>query len=521
MMHDTRDKQPGGREPWVVLTGATGLLGSFLLHELLSRDHRVLCIIRAATPAQARERLATAAAPWRGDIEPDFESGRLAVVRGDLHEPRVGLAPEVIDHLKGTIATVLHAAGSIAFQQRADGEPQRTNVDGTRELLRVATAWGCRDWHLVSTAFVCGHCDSAVEEFHDEPPAFRNAYEQSKWTGEQLARARAATCGARLTVHRPGVIVGHSQTGATTGFTGIYYLFRAIGLLAQASAQYGDFDRHHIPLRIPADAAARPNLMCVDDVAREIVDILETERNGHGVFHITHPKPPSNRIIKRVLEQCLDVAGGSFIGTGAVVPVAEASTYEQMFTSAMGAVAAYVLESPRFDRAQTDRLVRRRPAPWNAARLARLIAFGQKSGWRINHRSAATDADGDGCAAYFERFLPEHIADSRMASLAGLDLDVRYVIEGVADGDWLCRFRGGRLHDVGRTQGQGAAVTYRIAAPVFWDIVGGQASASELFLAGHARVEGDIERALKFANIVQDFVQEFPFDRQCQQRADA
>lgn len=519
-MYEIGNKVKREVEPWLVLTGATGLLGSYLLHELLARGHRVLCIVRADSPAQARARLAAAAAPWRGDIEGDFERGRLAVVRGNLHEPELGFSPETIDHLRGRVAKVVHAAGSTAFQLRGDGEPFRTNVDGTRELFRAARDWECRNWHLVSTAFVCGHRPSAREEFHDAPPDVRNAYEQSKWTGEQETRAQAAAGGAALTVHRPGVIVGHSQTGVTTGFTGIYYLFRAIGLLAQAATQYGDIDRHHIPLRIPADATARPNLMCVDDVAREMVDIIERGPRDGGVFHITHPKPPTNRTIKRVLERTLDVAGGRFIGARSAPP-SDATTYERMFATAMGAVAAYVLESPDFDRTHTDRVVARRPAPWSPSRLARLIAYARSAGWRAPAPGEPIAADGAGCADYFERFLPERIGLSRMANLTGLDLDVRYVIEGSADGDWLCRFRGGRLADVSRTRGQAAAVTYRIAAPVFWDIVGGAASAAELFLAGRARVEGDIERALKFANVVQDFVQEFPFDRECRGNADA
>jgi hypothetical protein len=48
----------------------------------------------------------------------------------------------------------------------------------------------------------------------------------------------------------------------------------------------------------------------------------------------------------------------------------------------------------------------------------------------------------------------------------------------------------------------------------FWQTVCGQSNASDVFLSGGASIEGDVERALKFAGIVQDFVREYPYDRQ-------
>ncbi len=48
----------------------------------------------------------------------------------------------------------------------------------------------------------------------------------------------------------------------------------------------------------------------------------------------------------------------------------------------------------------------------------------------------------------------------------------------------------------------------------FWRAVAGEVTGAELFLSGDARIEGDIERGLKFAMILEQFVREFPCDRE-------
>lgn len=497
--------------PWILLTGATGQLGSCILHELLVRGHRVMCLVRAATPATARSRLAAGVRHAHGDIEPELESGRLAVLRGDLREPGLGIDPAVAGRLRGALAMVIHAAGSTIFESRSDGEPIRTNVDGTRGVFRLAAECGCRNWHFVSTAYVCGHRRHAREEFYDRQPEFRNVYEFSKWAAEDELRSAAERAGAKLTVHRPGVIVGHSQTGATSLFAGIYYIFRGTSLLARAAEQCGD-DRHRIPLRIRADATARPNLSFVDDVARDLVDIAERPAGSEGVFHLTHPKPPTNRVIKRALEQFYKINGGRFIGADGCVPAEDQSDYERIFTGALGIMSDYLLDSPRFARDRTDASVRRTPTPWSMSRLLNLLAFAEGCNWRSARPRDGATVRVSSYADYFRNFLPQRIAHSQIARMGSLDLEVRYVIEGADDGDWLCRFRCGKLEAVERTRGQAADVTYRLDSTAFWQVVSGGSTTSDLFLSGGARIEGDVERALKFAGIVQEFVREFPYE---------
>jgi len=502
------------RSSWVLLTGATGFLGQGLLSELLDRGYRVLVVVRAATPSKARERLRAALAPWERDAENAMESGRLAVLRGDLHRPWLGLDDGVRCRLRGALEAVVHAAASTTFRATTDGEPYRTNVSGTRQVWRLASECACREWHLISTAYVCGRRRWAEERLFAQPPAFHNDYERSKWQAETESARTAQRVGATLTVYRPSVVVGRSDNGIATRFVGIYYLLRATSLVAQAAAQRGDDRRHRIPLRIRGDADARPNLVFVDDVARDFADVFDDRTAHGGVYHLTHPDPPTNGQIKRVLERYYDIGGGRFVGRGATWPAEQRSDYEELFENMTGAIGEYILDSPDFDRRRMDRVASRAPTPWSDARLRRLIEYAESVRWRTGCPEPPGDDLLDGLPAYFEQHLLANAGRSSLARVTGLDISVRFVIEGTRDADWWCRFEHGRLVEVCPTGDRRADVTYRTRPAAFWRAVAGEVSGASLFLSGEARMEGDIERGLKFAMLLERFVREFPCRRE-------
>lgn len=499
---------------WVLLTGATGFVGQCLVEELLDRGHRILAIVRAGAPAEARTRLAAALKPWGRDIEPYLESGRLAVLRGNVNSPRLGIDRAVFKRLRGSVRSVVHAAGNTTFRRHSDGEPTRTNVDGTREVFRLARACECLDWHLISTAYVCGKSEGSAEQLLPEPPAFRNEYEQSKWLAEAESTRAAADCAATLTIYRPSVVVGHSRSGVAARFVGGYYLFRATSLMAQAVAQRQDVDRRRIPLRICADPASRPNLVFVDDVVRDFADVFENQEAHGGVYHLIHPAPPSNRQIKNTLERYYDIGGGRFVGGATPPPAGERSLYEEIFGSMTDGIAEYIFDSPRFDRRCLDQVVTRRATRWTSRRLRSLIDYAESVGWRQGRTDADPHAELDGFAAYFEDFLPQHVERSKIGRLSQLSVDVRFHIAGGLDGDWWCRFRHGKVDDVRRTGGRSADVIYRTTPIAFWRAVAGEVTGAELFLSGDATLEGDIERGLKFAMILEEFVREASCDRE-------
>ena len=506
-------------ELWTLLTGATGFLGPAFVRELLARGRRVLCIVRAETPGKARARLRAALQPWIQDTDRLLETGRLAALRGDICAPNVGLAADVRAALRGWVGAVVHAAGSTRFAENGAGDPERTNVVGTQNVFKLARDVYCRSWHFISTAFVAGASTEAFEAVAATPPPLRNDYESSKWRAEHVALAAARASRSTLTIYRPSIVVGHSETGRATCFSGIYYLFRATSLVSQAADQRTDIDRHNISLRIPASPGGRPNLICIDDAAAAFGELFANRRTHGGVYHLTHPEPPTNAQIKRVLEAHYDLGGGHFQPTATVAPPAmrneteEGHVFQAVFDDMTGAVQDYLFDAPTFDRSLVSQYLSREPAAWDDDRLRRLIAAAESAGWRSNLADRGEIGDARDIATYFTCFLPHEIADSTLGRSRQLELDVRFEIGKRSAGRWWCRFRDGRVASAEPAGGQPTDVVYRTSEPRFWAAVAGEMSGAELFLSGEAQIEGDIERALKFATALEAFVRERPYRR--------
>ena len=116
----------------ILMTGATGFLGSRLLHLLATtRSVEVTCLVRAENEAAARTRIASALAR-HGLPVATAEIPR--IVLGDLDRDHLGLDQARWDDLAASIDTILHCAGELnmvaAFEtlrsanlERSQGSP--------------------------------------------------------------------------------------------------------------------------------------------------------------------------------------------------------------------------------------------------------------------------------------------------------------------------------------------------------------------------------------------------------------
>jgi thioester reductase-like protein len=133
----------------VLLTGATGYLGTFLLHELLegTRAH-VWCLVRAADATQGLERLRENLA--RFDRSAPELNERVTVLIGDLSQPLLGLTEQEFERLGRTITAIYHNGASVNLVLPYDSV-KGANLNSTRELLRLASASQAKPLHLIST----------------------------------------------------------------------------------------------------------------------------------------------------------------------------------------------------------------------------------------------------------------------------------------------------------------------------------------------------------------------------------
>src|SRR5579872_4981117 len=221
----------------LLLTGATGLLGACLLRNWLRDEMPLAVVVRPLKSASAASRIEHLISYW--ESQAGFELPRPVIFEGDIAKPEFGLSAGSLRWIAHHCACVVHSAASLAFVgEGRQGEPYRSNVDGTRHVLEFCRASGIRHLHYVSTAYVCGAREGICRETElDVGQLHGNDYEISKFEAEQLVH-RADFLATR-TVYRPGIILGDSQTGWTTTFHGFYVPLKLVATLIEHAVAAG------------------------------------------------------------------------------------------------------------------------------------------------------------------------------------------------------------------------------------------------------------------------------------------
>ncbi|WP_053174338.1 thioester reductase domain-containing protein [Nonomuraea sp. SBT364] len=257
----------------VLLTGATGYLGGFLLAELLLRsDGPIYCLVRKDTK-EALNRVAASLSARGADPR---GVRRLTMVRGNLAAPRLGLSDGQHLELARTVDAIYHCG---AMVNMVAGYPllKKPNVDGTMEILRLAGRVRPLPVHYVSTVGVLmgGYAAGlgAMAEEDPLPGPGGNGYCVSKWVVERLIR-QAADRGLPVTVHRPGAILPDSATGLCSSSDWLTQITVA-SVLAGCSPDH-DF-------LLPVGTA--------DFTSRCIVELASRPESAGRVFHIIQREP--------------------------------------------------------------------------------------------------------------------------------------------------------------------------------------------------------------------------------------
>ena len=124
----------------VLVTGATGFLGAFLLDELLrttGQDTRFYCLVRDRTPGRGRRGNRVLETLKFYGLAGQSEEARIIPVAGDLTQPCLGLKDAEYRELADRIDLVFHCAASVNYAYPYSAARSHT-VGGTLEVLRFA-----------------------------------------------------------------------------------------------------------------------------------------------------------------------------------------------------------------------------------------------------------------------------------------------------------------------------------------------------------------------------------------------
>src|SRR5438874_2447951 len=177
---------------YLLLTGSTGLVGQYLLRDLLLEGIPVAVLIRSQGPESAGERLEQVMSHWERTLFRKLP--RPVCLEGDISLPGLGLSAEAQRWAAQHCSSLVHNAASLTFfgkDRRSD--PWLSNLTGTENVLRFCQQSDVRHLHYMSTAYVCGKRPGTIFESELEHAAgFRNDYEHCKFEAEKLVRAALA-----------------------------------------------------------------------------------------------------------------------------------------------------------------------------------------------------------------------------------------------------------------------------------------------------------------------------------------
>lgn len=191
----------------ILVTGATGLVGSHLLYKLVSSGHKVRAIYRKNSNLQAVKEVFSLYTPaiiplWR----------KIQWVEADLND-----VPDLERAFIG-IEYVYHCAAMISFHRKDRGPLYKTNVKGTANVVNLSIARGVKKLCFVSS--VATLSKEAENPIMDEssfwnPDADNNHYAITKY-GAEMEVWRGTQEGVPAVIVNPGVILSPSMFGRSS-----------------------------------------------------------------------------------------------------------------------------------------------------------------------------------------------------------------------------------------------------------------------------------------------------------------
>ncbi len=232
--------------PLILVTGAAGCVGTFVVEQLLARGYKVRAVDRP------------------GADLPQGPADRLQRVPADLTDPAV--AESLVAGAEG----IVHTAAVVDISQTL-AQLRPINVDAVARLYDAAAAAGSRTFIHFSTGSLYHPQDRPLSE--DDPLLAQNDYGLSKLLSEDLLREREGR-GPVVNILRPALIFG--PRGRV-----LLNLFAAFPPVLQQLSR----------VALPFSGGPTSNYVYAPDVAGAAVHLLEHPQPHGATFNIANDDP--------------------------------------------------------------------------------------------------------------------------------------------------------------------------------------------------------------------------------------
>lgn len=255
----------------VLLTGATGFLGAYLLYELAQRHQTVYCVIRANSESQARERLIDNLSYYFDQPTCEKMMRHVEIVHGDTNQD--------FTQFVSSIDTIIHAAARTDHFGE-DDEFYEANVKSTVDLIAFAKRAQAQLIYI-STLSVAGAFTEAQQDTQfSETTIFKDQritspYARSKFYAE-LEVLKAMRQGLNAKIMR----VGNLTCSRHGNITMKNMQTNRFSIVMHDLIQLDEMG---------ASAAQTPiSFSYVDEAAQMIIQLAEIQQSTYNTFHITN-----------------------------------------------------------------------------------------------------------------------------------------------------------------------------------------------------------------------------------------
>ncbi len=259
----------------ILLTGAGGFLGIYLLRELLTTTNaKVYCLIRRGEFDTAAKRLLSTIQKFKLEDDISLSNRRIIAIPGDISFDHFGLPLEQYNNLLEKIDLIYHCGAQVNIMA-AYHKLRGSNVQGTLEIIKFATRKVDKPIHYVSTLSAACRKDRdgrLAEDFPDDQyDTLFGGYAISKWISERLL-TEIKNRGLPITIYRSGYISGQSNNGMTNTNDALLLLIKGC-----------------IQLGYAPEMNEKITILPVDFVSKAIVGISLNYPDKAAIYHLDHP----------------------------------------------------------------------------------------------------------------------------------------------------------------------------------------------------------------------------------------
>lgn len=201
------------------ITGFPGFIAGRLVERLVKPQTQFFLLVQPHLIEQAMAEVELIAESTGAALE------SFVIVQGDVTLPGLGIPYRDLETIQFETTAVFHLAAAYDLAVAKD-TAFRVNLQGTKNVNDLAcSVKNLRRYNYVSTCYVAGRREGRIRETDlEHTSGFRNYYEETKYLAEievELLKSHLP-----VTIYRPSVVVGDSQTGETAKYDGIYYLIQ-------------------------------------------------------------------------------------------------------------------------------------------------------------------------------------------------------------------------------------------------------------------------------------------------------